>query len=69
MNRLRALLAWIVGHAVIVIIVIGLITVFFGAVLVIKGVPETRNPTEKILIKDLPATKFYNKSRPSARTS
>ncbi len=61
MNRLRALLAWIVSHAVFVLIVIGLVTAFFGAVIVIKGVPETRNPTEKILIRDLPSTKFYNK--------
>jgi predicted RND superfamily exporter protein len=61
MNRLRALLAWIVGHAVIVLVIIGLITAFFGAVILIKGAPETRNPTEKILIKNLPSTQFYNK--------
>lgn len=61
MNRLRALLAWIVSHAVIVTVAIGVVTAFFGAVLVIKGVPETRNPTEKILIRNLPSTVFYNK--------
>jgi predicted RND superfamily exporter protein len=60
MKRLRALLAWIVGHAVVVLVVIGLITAFFGAVILVKGAPETRNPTEKVLIKDLPSTQFYN---------
>ena len=61
MNRLRALLAWIVNHAVVVVIIVGVITAFFGAVLVIKGVPETRNPTEKVLVTSLPSTVFYNK--------
>ena len=61
MKRLRALLAWIVGHAVVVVILVGLVTAFFGVVLLIKGVPETRNPTEKVLIRDLPSTLFYNK--------
>ena len=61
MNRLRALLAWIVNHALIVVIAVGVITAFFGGVILIKGAPETKNPTEKILIKTLPATEFYNK--------
>jgi len=61
MNRLRALLAWIVSHAVVVIVLIGIVTAFFAAALLIKGVPETRNPTEKVLIKNLPSTVFYNK--------
>ncbi|MBN1916899.1 MAG: MMPL family transporter [Verrucomicrobia bacterium] len=61
MNRLRALLAWIVNHAVVIIVTVGLITAFFGLVIVVKGVPETKNPTEKVLIKDLDSTKFYNK--------
>jgi len=61
MKRLRALLAWVVGHAVIVLIILGLVTIFFGAVILVKGAPETRNPTEKVLIKNLPSTQFYNK--------
>ncbi len=61
MKRLRALLAWIVGHAVVVLVILGLITAFFGAVILVKGAPETRNPTEKVLIKDLPSTQFYNR--------
>jgi predicted RND superfamily exporter protein len=61
MKGLRALLAWIVNRALVVVILIGLVTAFFGTALVIKGVPETRNPTEKVLITNLPATVFYNK--------
>ncbi len=58
MAKIRKLLEWIVSNAKLVIIIIAVITVFFGVFLFKVKI---ENPAEKILIKDLPSKKFYDK--------